>query len=217
MPFANRNHLTAGSVNRMAAKAPRSVLPLILRAGIAALCLSLGTVPVRADRDPVSVPAGSIAVGRAIYESGILPDGSLLRGTQATGAVLLGSPAACASCHRRSGLGASEGSILVPPISWAVLSSPGPHFITPGATPTGATASVSWNRALTRSPYAASSLARALREGLDPDGDALMPPMPRYELSEDALASLLAYLGHLSAVPTPGLVLVQMGYTSPPW
>ena len=205
MPFASRNHLTSGSVSRMAAKAPRSVLPLILRAGIAALWLSLGTVPVQADRDPVSVPARSIAAGRVIYDLGILPDGSPLRGAQATGAVLVGSPAACASCHRRSGYGASEGSILVPPISWGVLSSPGPHFVTPGATPTGATASMSWNRALTRSPYAASSLARALREGLDPDGDALMPPMPRYELSEEAFASLLAFLQRLSAVSSPGI------------
>ena len=94
---------------------------------------------------------------------------------------------------------------MVPPITMAALSVPGPHFITPGATPTGADATVPWYRAMTRSAYDAATLARAVRQGVDPDGDPLMAPMPRYDLDEEAVAALLAYLGQLSVRPPPGL------------
>ncbi len=189
----------------MLPKAPLSTLSSVLQAGFAALWLALLLGPVQADTDPVPAPEASMEAGRAIYDLGILPDGTPLRGIQATGAVLEGPQAACATCHRRSGFGAYEGSILAPPITGAVLSFPGPHFITPGASPTGAAASVPWYRAMTRSPYDATSLTRALQDGLDPDGDPLMTPMPRYNLTGEALAGLLAYLQQLSAAPSPGI------------
>lgn len=184
---------------------PLSNLRPALLAGLFALCLVLPLDSTRGDAAPLSPVVTPIDIGRAIYEQGILPDGTQLRGTQATGATLEGPQAACAACHRRSGFGGYEGSILIPPISGLVLSNPGPHFIAAGSTPTGAAASVPWYRAMTRSSYDDTSLARALREGLDPDGDPLMPPMPRYELDGPALADLLAYVKQLSAAPSPGL------------
>ncbi len=146
-----------------------------------------------------------IETGRGIYERGLLPDGTPLEGSYPGGARLSGAQAACVTCHRRSGYGSFEGNVLVPPITGAVLSQPGPHFIVPGATPTGADASVPWYRAMTRSPYDASALARAIRQGLDPDGDALMAPMPRYALDDQAVSALFAYLSQLSAAPSPGI------------
>ena len=62
-----------------------------------------------------------------------------------------------------------------------------------------------WERALTRPPYDQPSLARALREGLDPGGKPLVSPMPRYRLEEGSLAALTAYLRQLSSTPDPGV------------
>lgn len=143
--------------------------------------------------------------GRLIYEQGILPDGGKLTGVNPQGFVLKGREAACAACHRRSGYGGFEGNVMVPPITAAVLSIPGPHFIKAGPTPTGADATIPWYRAMTRPAYDDSTLARAIREGRDPDGDALTAPMPRFALDDASLSALLAYLRQLSAEPSPGI------------
>ncbi len=147
--------------------------------------------------------------GRLIYESGILPDGSPLRAERPEGFVLEGADAACVTCHRPSGMGSVEGSIgnaiLVPPVAGPVLFAPARfhgvyldpvHHWVPNAP---------WRRALTRSAYDEPRLARALREGVDPDGVALLAPMPRYSLGDSALAALAAYLRELSARPSPGV------------
>ena len=62
-----------------------------------------------------------------------------------------------------------------------------------------------WERALTRPAYDQQSLARSLREGIDPDGKRLVAPMPRYNLDDAAVAALSAYLEQLSSVPAPGV------------
>ena len=66
--------------------------------------------------------------GRRIFEQGILADGSPLRAVRPEGIVLEGRYAACAVCHRRSGMGTIEGSledtILVPPIVGRLLFAP---------------------------------------------------------------------------------------------
>jgi len=179
------------------------------RRGPFAVLVALGLVlPLGVARGTPGTPPPSddlFEVGRAVYERGVLPDGTSLRGTQSTGTVLEGPLAACTACHRRSGFGTFEGPVMVPPITGSVLALPGPHHIAPGRTPTGAAATVPWYRALTRPAYDDTSLARALREGLDPDGDPLMPPMPRYDLDGDALAGVLTYLRRLSTAPSPGV------------
>ena len=152
---------------------------------------------------PPSLP--QVEIGRGIYERGVLPDGTPLRANHPGGAVLEGPPAACATCHRRSGFGTFEGTLLVPPVTAAVLFAPAPHYIVAGATPTGAAASVPWYRAMTRSAYDEATLVRALRDGVDPDGDPLLTPMPRYDLDAGAAAGLVAYLRQLSALQSPGI------------
>ena len=153
--------------------------------------------PVRQIRKPRS------AAG--FYEEGLLPDGSPLRGIRPQGFVLEGRQAACTTCHRRSGLGSIEGTILVPPVAERLLFAPAPSFgyvLNPRA---GNVPSDSWARALTRGAYDEERLARALREGLDPEGRSLTAPMPRYALDNDALAALSAYLRQLSVAPSPGV------------
>ena len=54
--------------------------------------------------------------GAAIYRQGLLPSGANLRGTRAAALDVQGMAAACINCHRASGLGSTEGRIVVPPI-----------------------------------------------------------------------------------------------------
>jgi hypothetical protein len=56
-----------------------------------------------------------------------------------------------------------------------------------------------------RPAYDDASLARAIRSGLDSNGTRLDTLMPRYELDDADMQSLIAYLRQLSAAPPPGL------------
>ena len=148
-------------------------------------------------------------IGRRIYREGRLADGSPLRAIRPEGFVLEGEQAACVTCHRESGMGSVEGSLelslLVPPVAGPLLFAParfagtflneGHHWVPNKA----------WARALTRGAYDDGSLARALREGLDPDGQPLIAPMPRYALDESSLSALAVYLRGLGAAPAPGV------------
>ena len=147
--------------------------------------------------------------GRALYEEGKLPDGSALRALRPEGFELVGEQAACVTCHRESGMGAVEGTtdsaVLVPPVAGPVLFSPARfhqayldplHHWVPNP---------AWERALTRDAYDDTTLARSLRDGVDPDGRRLVAPMPRYALDDRAIAALAAYLRRLSANPSPGV------------
>jgi hypothetical protein len=150
-----------------------------------------------------------IETGRRIYQDGVLPGGKPLLAIRPEGFVMEGSQAACVSCHRRSGMGSVEGNIdstvLVPPVAGLVLFVPSRfansylssehHYV-----PTDA-----WGRTLTRPAYDRQSLARSLREGVDPGGRQLLAPMPRYNLDDTAVAALSAYLSQLSSMPAPGV------------
>ena len=57
--------------------------------------------------------ADLLALGRRIYREGVLPSGQPLQGVGAANVTLVGEQAACATCHRRSGYGSSEGPIEV--------------------------------------------------------------------------------------------------------
>jgi len=64
------------------------------------------------------------AAGEQIYRSGALPSGALLTGVREPGLRLQGATAACVNCHRRSGLGMSEGRRTIPPIAGSYLFHP---------------------------------------------------------------------------------------------
>jgi len=150
-----------------------------------------------------------VETGRRIYEDGMLPGGEPLRAVRPEGFVLEGRYAACVTCHRRSGMGSVEGSIdstiLVSPVAGPVLFAPARfagsylnpvHHYVPNE---------AWERTLTRPGYDQSSLARALREGLDSGGERLVAPMPRYQLDDASVAALSAYLQQLSSTSAPGI------------
>jgi hypothetical protein len=137
--------------------------------------------------------------GASIYVDGLLPSGAPLVGVRQDGADVLGSDAACVNCHQRSGLGSREGEIYIPPITGDYLYHSHAHNGDEPALPY--VEGMHGNR----EPYTEASLARAIREGVDPGGRSLNYLMPRFALSDADMASLLGYLRELSVRRTPGV------------
>jgi len=134
--------------------------------------------------------------GKRIYREGLLPSGAPLRASVQGGVPLSGAQAACTRCHQRSALGSSEGGKVVPPLRGAMQSR---HAGVAENTP-----SSSRNQSA-RHTYSAGALARALREGVDPAGRKFDTLMPVYQLSQDDVAALHAYLSAFPAGPDPGV------------
>ena len=149
---------------------------------------------------PLSAPDRETA--QTLYRQGILPDGTLLRGTRPGSEATEGQAAACANCHRRSGFGVEEGRIVIPPIT-------GKYLFRESTVDTmqmwhpDAQAEAAPPR---RNRYSSESLARAIRDGVDADGRSLDYLMPRFALDDATMALLIGYLKALSTHPAPGAV-----------
>jgi mono/diheme cytochrome c family protein len=139
-----------------------------------------------------------LALGQRLYREGIRASGEPLTATGAAQSRLSGKDAACATCHRRSGFGSSEGKFVIRPIIGPALlqeqtaSLPTPRMRSRvGVSP--------------RPPYDEALLARAVRGGVDASGNPLNVLMPRYQLSDEEMKAMSAYLFTLSAKPSPGV------------
>ena len=142
--------------------------------------------------------AAEDGAGKRIYREGVLPSGKPLRGMLQNGAKLSGDAAACAMCHRHSGLGGGEGGNTVRPIAGRLLFEPPQVTLAQRSIlPDGAAAS--------RPAYTRATLARALRAGIDPSGRTLDALMPRYELDDNDVAQLADYLEQLAPNTAPGV------------
>ena len=112
-----------------------------------------------------ALPAGA-ETGAVIYREG--GEGTArLAGGQVT------TPAArfpCAGCHGQTAGGRAEGATDAPPITWQALAASD----RPGGS------------------YDLAAFARLLREGIRPDGSAILSLMPRYDLGDDQIAALAA-------------------------
>jgi hypothetical protein len=86
-----------------------------VRRVLAGLCLLLAQGGLAAE-PPAAVVASHLA-GQPIYRDGLLASGEPVRATVQKGVVLSGAEAACVNCHRRSGLGGSEGQNPIRPIA----------------------------------------------------------------------------------------------------
>jgi ABC-type branched-subunit amino acid transport system substrate-binding protein len=154
--------------------------------GVLLLGLVLGNVARADSGDDTQVRGvGDVAAGRALYMEGRRADGTPLRGRGHGGMLLTGSQAACANCHRSSGLGSMEGRIYIPPLAGDTLLRAMPPGKGPSATGVG------------RPAYTPAALQAALRTGVDPGGRTLDVLMPRYDLGTEEVAALLRYLGDL--------------------
>jgi hypothetical protein len=149
---------------------------------------------------PAVAAEDTLAPGAAIFRQGSLPDGQLLRGERAIGGALEGAAAACVNCHRRSGLGAAEGNIIIPPITGKYLYRPD------GGRMEDVDLQYAQGRiSLNHQAYSDATLARAISEGIGRDSRSLNPLMPRFRLAAAEMAVLIDYLKNLGRGPVPGV------------
>ncbi|MBV9959354.1 MAG: ABC transporter substrate-binding protein [Acidobacteria bacterium] len=87
----------------------------------------------------------------------------------------------CSNCHGLRGEGSKEGGLQPPPIDWQTLTKPHASALT----------------GRERRAYNEATLARAISAGLDPDAVRMHPGMPRYVMTRDQMADLIAYLKRL--------------------
>lgn len=160
----------------------------------AAAILLFGASLAFAGSDP------QVAAGEAIYERGVLGSGAPLVAAREGGVRMEGQEAACVNCHRRSGFGAREGSIVIPPVT-------GRHLLRTSGTGAGQQDQpyVETMRLNREPPYTAETLALAIREGVDAGGKPFNYLMPHFDLGDADMASLIAYLKHYDQRKSPGV------------
>jgi hypothetical protein len=137
--------------------------------------------------------------GETIYRAGILPSGQPLSARRGPDLPVLGADAACSNCHRRSGFGDVEGRIKIPAVTGKYLFSPREYASGQRQLAAGDAAHSA------RDAYTHDSLARAIREGVAPDGHKLNFLMPHYVVSDDDMASLIGYLTSMTPLRSPGV------------
>lgn len=165
--------------------------------GVAALLAAALLVCASPARGTGAGPSPS-EIGRDLYFHGSTPSGTPIQGTVQGDIPVNGAVLACSNCHRRSGLGSSEGGNLVPPVTGSALYTAREKHQREWPTPGG-------NNTAIRPAYTDASLRRALREGIDAAGRPLDPLMPRYALDDAQIDALIAYLKTLGAEPAPGI------------
>lgn len=134
---------------------------------------------------PFAGRAQPITAGKLIYFTATGADGPIrYRGGPAFGGMMGGS-LTCASCHGADGRGGVHLMHMrmmdAPDIRWSTLSS-GQHGDHDNEQDGAAAA------------YDAEAFMRAVRDGQAPDGETLSSDMPRWEISEQDLENLIAFL-----------------------
>ncbi len=152
---------------------------------------------------PASAPGGE-----SLYRRGLLPSGEPVLATREAGATLKGRDAACINCHRRSGLGSSEGRITIQPIAAPYL------FIARGRSLEAQGVPFVDTERVNHDAYTDDSLSRAIREGIGANGKPLNYLMPRYQVDEAAMAQLIDYLKGMKVTPSPGVTARELHFAT---
>jgi hypothetical protein len=148
------------------------------------------------------------AAGETLYRRGQLPSGEAVQAVRPGGATVRGADAACVNCHRRSGLGSSEGQITIPPIAGPYLFVPRGRSLEQLGVPFVDTVRINHD------PYTDESLARAIREGIGANERPLNYLMPRYQIDDAAMAELVAYLKDMKVVPSQGVSAATLNFAT---
>jgi hypothetical protein len=144
------------------------------------------------------------ATGERIYRSGILADGRPLIGIRHDGVQSVGAKAACMNCHRASGMGGSEGNLWIPAVAGSILAAPGER-LTERRPRTASSLSRLADPSSTRQAYSPETFAQAVVAGKRASGDEMGYLMPRYQLDEQSLQQLRAYLDTLTVGQATGV------------
>lgn len=160
---------------------------------LALVALTLASVGAQEQKAPAGERARGLNAqerrGRAIY----------LRGESASGKEIAavvgevdvpGSTMTCAGCHGARGEGKTEGGVTAGNLTWANLVKPYGH-----THPTGRK----------HGPFDEAAFVRAVVEGVDPSKNVMLAAMPRYKLSAEDAADIIAYLKRIEEDHDPGL------------
>jgi mono/diheme cytochrome c family protein len=127
------------------------------------------------------------SLGEQIYYTGTTASGPIPRtvaGGGMTGMGMMGN-VACVDCHGEDGrggrVGMMFGSVEIPDIRHSTLSRPRSEDGT------------------TMPAWSDSDIVRAIRDGVEPNGQSLTAPMPRWAMTDAEAADVIAYLKELSA------------------
>jgi ABC-type branched-subunit amino acid transport system substrate-binding protein len=129
--------------------------------------------------------------GRQIYLRGTSPaGGEILAYVGEASLEVPGDAMACANCHGLDGRGKPESGVTPSNLTWEALTKP--YGVT---------------RADGRRhpPYTERGLELAITRGTDPAGNRLLNVMPRYSMSREDLADLVAYMKRLGKDVDPGV------------
>jgi ABC-type branched-subunit amino acid transport system substrate-binding protein len=139
--------------------------------------------------------------GRAIYLRGESTSGREI--TASIGELdVPASTVTCAGCHGSRGEGKTEGGVTAGDLTWVNLLKPYGH-----THPTGRK----------HGPFDEAAFARALADGVDPAGNTMLNAMPRFRMSPDDVADLIAYVKRIEDDRDPGVsdTTVRVGTVLP--
>lgn len=127
------------------------------------------------------------SAGQRIYYTGADSQGVPIARTVAGGGLIglgmMADTAACVDCHGDDGrggrVGMMFGAVEIPGIRYSVLTS---------ARSQDGTSVLAWSD---------SDIARAIRDGLEPNGQSVSAPMPRWDMTDVQLSEVIGYLKEL--------------------
>jgi ABC-type branched-subunit amino acid transport system substrate-binding protein len=127
--------------------------------------------------------------GKALYLRGESPSGKEI--TAMLGDVdVPPSTMPCAGCHGLRGEGKTEGGVTAGNLTWTNMIKPYGHTHPSGRA---------------HGAFDEKLFTRALLQGIDPSGNPLAVAMPRYNMSQEDIADLIAYLKRIEDDRDPGL------------
>jgi hypothetical protein len=118
------------------------------------------------------------SLGGRIFVTGTDESGSPI--PRSGGIGMMGSGRGCADCHGRDGKGRTISTMMgqfeAPDIRWSTLTAPRDAAGQP------------------QTPFDEASFARAVRDGVDPEGQRLKSPMPLWQLTDAEVSAIVRYL-----------------------
>ena len=127
--------------------------------------------------------------GKAIYQRGASPSGPEIIAMMGEIDVPA-STLTCAGCQGVRGEGKTEGGVIAGQLTWTHLTKSYGH-----SHPSGRK----------HGPFNELSFIRSVANGLDPAGNPLLVTMPRYRMTQEQMADLLAYVKRIAADSDPGV------------
>jgi len=171
---------------------------ILLSAG---LLLVLVSSAAFADGDVT--PEQAVEYGRKMYMEGVLPSGEPLTAVVSGDVEITGEFVVCGECHRKSGLGASEGESIAPPVVGSLLYEPLQLPVSRPPEPP-----------IQRPAYDRETLAISIRDGISSTGEEFSMLMPRYPLSDADMGYLIAFMESLSVGPDPGVTETDIHFAT---